>query len=175
MNLGRRRHGRGNAPADPPPADDVAIDARELSHLFEPPPWVRELGLLAWFLVGVGVALLGLIWILGETSTIVVPVVVGGIVAAVGGPAVASLQRHGWPRAAGAALVLLALLVLAVVVFLLVVGGIVENGDCEIERRVAGGRQLGRNLGERHRRDEPETSDAKADVKKRLPDIGTHP
>ena len=170
MNLGRRRHGRGNAPADPPPADDVAIDARELSHLFEPPPWVRELGLLAWFLVGVGVALLGLIWILGETSTIVVPVVVGGIVAAVGGPAVASLQRHGWPRAAGAALVLLALLVLAVVVFLLVVGGIVENGD-EIE--AAASQAAAKVESWANDTGANGTSDAKADVKKAVPDIGT--
>jgi predicted PurR-regulated permease PerM len=73
--------------------------------------------------------LVGAIWILGETSTIVMPVVTGTIVAAVAGPAVTWLQRHGLPRLAGAALVLLALLALAVVVFLLVVHGIVANGD----------------------------------------------
>jgi predicted PurR-regulated permease PerM len=56
-------------------------------------------------------------------------VVAGTIVAAVASPAVTWLQERGWPRAAGAALMLLALLALAVVVFLLVTHGIVANGD----------------------------------------------
>jgi putative heme transporter len=100
--------------------------------MFAAPTAIRDLGLLAWFLVGVGIVLFGLIWILGVTSTIVVPVVVGSVVAAVGAPAVDALQRRGWPRAAGAAVVLLGLLVLVVLVFLLVVGGIVENrGEIE--------------------------------------------
>jgi putative heme transporter len=170
MSFGRRRREHDSAPAGPPPNDNVVLDSGELAHMFEPPPWVRELGLLAWFLVGVGVALFGLIWILGVTSTIVVPVVVGGIVAAVGGPAVAFLQRHGWPRVAGAAVVLLALLVLAVVVFLLVVGGIVENrGEIEAAASQAADKvetwvnDAGANG----------TSDAKTDVKKAVPDIGT--
>ncbi len=105
------------------------VDAGELSRMFSAPGWLQDLGLLAWFLVGLGLVLVGAIWILGETSTIVMPVVTGTIVAAVAGPAVTWLQRHGLPRLAGAALVLLALLALAVVVFLLVVHGIVANGD----------------------------------------------
>jgi len=105
------------------------IDARELSRMFAAPGWLQDLGLLAWFLVGLGLVLVGLIWILGEISTIVSPVVAGTIVAAVAGPAVSRLQERGFPRAAGAGVVLLALLGLAVVVLLLVVHGIVANGD----------------------------------------------
>jgi predicted PurR-regulated permease PerM len=97
--------------------------------MFAPPQWLQDLGLLAWFLVGLGLVLVGLIWILAEIETIVSPVVAGTIVAAVAGPAVSWLQERGWPRAAGAGLVLLAVLALSVVVFLLVVHGIVANGD----------------------------------------------
>ena len=97
--------------------------------MFAPPQWLQDLGLLAWFLVGLGLVLLGLIWILGEISTIVSPVVSGTIVAAVAGPAVSWLERRGWPRAAGAGFMLLLVLALAVAVFLLVVHGIVANGD----------------------------------------------
>jgi putative heme transporter len=105
------------------------VDTRGLARMFAPPTWLGDLGLTAWFLVGLGVALFGLIWLLGETSSIVAPVVAGSVVAAVAGPAVSWLKARGVPRAAGAALVLLALLALAVGVLLLVVHGIVANGD----------------------------------------------
>jgi predicted PurR-regulated permease PerM len=97
--------------------------------MFAPPQWLQDLGLLAWFLVGLGLVLVGTILILAEIETIVSPVVAGTIVAAVAGPAVSWLQAHGWPRAAGAGLMLLVLLALTIVVFLLVTHGIVANGD----------------------------------------------
>jgi predicted PurR-regulated permease PerM len=97
--------------------------------MFAPPQWLQDLGLVAWFLVGLGLVLFGLVWLLGETSTIVSPVVAGTIVAAVAGPAVSWLKQRGLPRAAGAALMLLAVLALTVLVVLLVVHGIVAQGD----------------------------------------------
>jgi predicted PurR-regulated permease PerM len=116
---------------DPPSEADGAAQfgAREVARMFAPPQWLQDLGLLAWFLVGVGLVLFGLIWILGEISTIVSPVVSGTIVAAVAGPAVSWLQQRSVPRAAGAALMLLLVLAITVVVFLLVAHGIVANGD----------------------------------------------
>jgi predicted PurR-regulated permease PerM len=126
MNRPRfQRHRRETAQDD----GTTQVRARELSRMFAAPSWLQDLGLLAWCLVGLGLVLFGAIWLLGQTSTIVMPVVTGTIVAAVAGPAVSRLQGRGLPRAAGAALVLLALLALAVVVFLLVVHGIVANGD----------------------------------------------
>ena len=71
----------------------------------------------------------GLTWVLGVTSTIVEPVVTGGVVATVASPAVSWLHRHRVPRALGALIVLLALAALGVVILLLVLGGIVgESG-----------------------------------------------
>src|SRR5262249_13774732 len=62
-------------------------------------------------------------------STIVVPVISGGVIATVASPAVTWLKRHHVPRALGALIVLLVLLALGVVIFLLVLGGIVAEGD----------------------------------------------
>jgi predicted PurR-regulated permease PerM len=107
----------------------VTIDATSLSRVFSAPMWLRDLGLLAWFLVGVAVVLVGLVWLLGLTSTITVPVALGAILATVAGPVVTMLQRHRVPRAAGAAIVLLAMLVITAVVALMVFGGLFEQSD----------------------------------------------
>lgn len=127
----RFRRGPGRSDGDEPAATRtvVEIDATSLSRVFSAPMWLRDLGLLAWFLVGVGILLFGLVWLLGSTATITEPVLVGAILATVAGPLVAKMQAHRIPRAAGAALVLLGLLALGVVVFLLVFGGIVEQSS----------------------------------------------
>ena len=111
------------------PPTVVQIDATSLSRVFSAPMWLRDLGLLAWFLVGVAVLLVGLVWLLGLTSTIIVPVTLGAILATVAGPLVTALQRHRVPRAAGAAIVLLLLLALTVVIALMVFGGIYEQSS----------------------------------------------
>ena len=114
------------AVADAEPAV-VRIDATALSRVFSAPMWLRDLGLLAWFLVGVGLVLFGLVWLLGLTSTIVDPVVVGAILATVAGPLVTKMQSRGIPRAGGAAIVLLGLIALGVVIGLLVLGGLFDQ------------------------------------------------
>jgi putative heme transporter len=124
----RHREARVEPPALEQPTV-VQIDATALSRVFSAPMWLRDLGLLAWFLVGVALVLVGLVWLLGLTSTITEPVLVGLILATVAGPLVTKMQHRGVPRAAGAALVLLALLVLFGIIVLLVFGGIFENSE----------------------------------------------
>jgi len=119
-------HEPANAAAGTAPTV-VQIDATSLSRVFSAPMWLRDLGLLAWFLVGVGILLVGLVWLLGLTSTIIVPVTLGAILATVAGPLVTTLQRHRVPRPAGAAIVLLLLLAITVVIALMVFGGIYEQ------------------------------------------------
>jgi predicted PurR-regulated permease PerM len=114
----------------------VQIDATSLSRVFSAPMWLRDLGLLAWFLVGVAILLVGLVWLMGLTSTITVPVALGAILATVAGPLVTRLQRRRIPRAAGAAIVLLLLLAIAVVIALMVFGGIYEQSS-EIKSSVS--------------------------------------
>jgi predicted PurR-regulated permease PerM len=134
----RFRHG-STGPAEAGSAPDetvVNIDATSLSRVFSAPMWLRDLGLLAWFLVGVGLVLFGLVWLLGLTSTIVDPVIVGAILATVAGPLVSWMQSHRVPRAAGAAIVLLGLIALGILIALLVFGGIVEQSS-EIKASVS--------------------------------------
>ena len=121
----RDAHVETSPVGDPPTV--VQIDATALSRVFSAPMWLRDLGLLAWFLVGVGLVLFGLVWLLGLTSTIVDPVVVGAILATVAGPLVTKMHAHRVPRALGAAIVLLALIALGVVIALLVFGGLYEQ------------------------------------------------
>ena len=134
---------------------------RRLARMFAPPDWLRDLGFLAWFLVGVGILLVGAIWIFATISTILVPVIVGTIAAAVAGPLVDALQRRKVPRAAGAALVLLMLLALGVIVLLLVLGGIVEQGD---EIKAYASQALDKVEGWANDAGADDTSEAKKDV-----------
>jgi predicted PurR-regulated permease PerM len=107
----------------------VQIDATSLSRVFSAPMWLRDLGLLAWFLVGVAILLVGTVWLLALTQVIVAPVIVGCILATVAGPLVTKLQSRGIGRTGGAAIVLLGIVVLAVVITLLVVGGLYSQSD----------------------------------------------
>jgi predicted PurR-regulated permease PerM len=114
---------------EPPQRTVVEIDASSLSRVFSAPVWLRDLGLLAWFLVGVALVLVGATWLLSITATIVEPVIAGTVIAAVASPLVSRMQRRRLPRAAGAAIVLLGLVALGVVIFALVVGGITEQAQ----------------------------------------------
>ena len=136
MIFGRWRRHAGAAPsaagrAADRGADDAepGIDRAQLADLFEAPPWLRRLGRQAWLQVGIALVLVGLVWILGLTATIVVPVVAGGVIAAVASPGVAALKRRGVPRAGGAAIILLALVAVAVLVIAMVLGGIVAQSS----------------------------------------------
>jgi predicted PurR-regulated permease PerM len=112
-----------------PPTTVVQIDATSLSRVFSAPIWLRDLGLLAWFLVGVALLLVGAVWLLALTQVIVAPVIVGCVLATVAGPLVAKLQRRGIGRAGGAAIVLLGMIVIAALITLLVVGGLHSQSE----------------------------------------------
>jgi putative heme transporter len=102
---------------------------RELSAVFSAPRWLRDLGVAAWLLVGVAALLVGVTWILGITSTIVIPVLVGLVISTVGSPAVTWLHGHRVPRALGALFVLLFVIAIAVLIVILVIGGVRGQSD----------------------------------------------
>jgi predicted PurR-regulated permease PerM len=105
-----------------------AVQLRELATVFSPPRWLDDLGRSSWLLVGAIALLVGAIWLLAATETIVGPVLAATIVATVASPVASSLARH-MPRPAAAAVVLLALVGVAVLVAVLVVAGIVGQSD----------------------------------------------
>jgi predicted PurR-regulated permease PerM len=97
-------------------------------EVFSAPRWLREVGRTSWYLVGFLLVVGGLMWLLGATSTIVVPVLAGMIVAVVTLPIVDRLSEH-MPRAAAAALVLVVLVVVAVLILVCVLRGIEDQRD----------------------------------------------
>jgi len=113
-----------------------------LEALFAAPKWLRDLGFSAWLLVGVGAALLGAIWLLSLTETIVMPVLTAAIIASVTSPAVDWLGRRRIPRAVGAAMVFLLILGIAVGVGLLVLGGIASQADSLSQRLQEGAAEV---------------------------------
>jgi predicted PurR-regulated permease PerM len=108
-----------------------------LSGAFRTPHWLRDLGRTSWLLVGLLLVVLGLIWLLAETYTIVGPMVCALIVSVVAMPLVRWLDRH-MPRALAAALVLLAVAAVAVVIVVIVVAGITGQSE-ELSARAAAG------------------------------------
>jgi predicted PurR-regulated permease PerM len=147
-----------------------AVELDELTTLFAPPRWLRDLGRAAWLLVGVFALLAALLWLLGTTNTIVGPVVAGTIVATVAMPLVGMLQRHRVPRAAGAAIVLLGLLAIGVLVLVIVLGGITaQEGDISTHAKAAADKAQGwlNSVGV----DESGSSSAKSEVESDVPKI----
>lgn len=140
-----RRPGREGAAA----AEEVIeIEPEALSGLFAAPKWMRDLGFTSWLLVGVAAALVGIVWLLSLTQTIVLPVITAGIIASVASPSVGWLHRRGIPRGIGAGLVFLAIIVIAAAVGLVILAGIasqaeslsakLQEGASEIESWVEG-------------------------------------
>ena len=107
----------------------IEIDPGALSGIFAAPKWMRDLGFSAWLLVGVGAAVIGLIWLLGLTQTIVMPVITAGIVASVVSPAVDWLHRRGVPRAIGAPRVFVRIALSGFGIGLMVMSGIASEAS----------------------------------------------
>jgi predicted PurR-regulated permease PerM len=102
-------------------------DSGSLGDVFAAPKWLRDVGFSSWLLVGVALFLAGAVWLLSLTQTIVIPVIVAGVVAAVGSPLVGWMERHRLPRVAGAILVMLAIVLAATGLVLLTLAGITSE------------------------------------------------
>src|SRR5215204_7063856 len=133
---------RGHMEKRPPEDEVVEIEPGALADLFAAPQWMRDLGFSSRLLVGFGAALVGAIWLLSLTETIVMPVITAGIIAAVASPMVDRLRRVGVPRGVGAALVMLAIIAAAFGVGLLVLTGIASQASSLSERLQEGAGQL---------------------------------
>jgi putative heme transporter len=121
---------RAPEPTEPRKDELGPQEVRQLSTVFTPPRWLRDLGRTAWLLVGLFALAAGLVWFLGATYTIGGPVVAALILSTVTMPIVRLLVRHRFPRAAGAAIVLLGLAALGVLVLVVVIGGVTsQSGD----------------------------------------------
>jgi predicted PurR-regulated permease PerM len=138
----RGRLSRPDRESAPREEEVIEIDAAELSGMFSAPAWLRDLGFSAWLLVGVGAALVGAIFLLAQTQTIVMPVVTAAIVASVTVPLVDWLKRHGLPRGAGAVLVFLGIVLIGIGVGVIVMGGVASQADSLSQRLHSGADEI---------------------------------
>src|SRR5262245_35185641 len=122
-----RRHRPKEGEAAAPEDEYIEIDPSELTGIFSVPQWLRDIGLMAWLLVGIGLFLVAAVWLASLTSVIGVPVIVAAVVAAVGSPAIAWMARHRVPRPLGAALLMLLLVLVATGSMVLVLAGISQE------------------------------------------------
>jgi predicted PurR-regulated permease PerM len=109
------------------------------------------------------------VWLLSRTSSIVGPLIAGAVIGAVGGVVVDALERRGWPRVAGAAVVTLALAALTLLVVGLVLGAITSQAshlDALLSQAVDKVQGWAQSLGI------TSAADAATDIKKAAPDIG---
>jgi len=135
--------------------------------MFSTPVWLRDLGFASWLLVGFVLIVVGVIWLLGQTSTIVMPVILASVLGAVAAPLVERLSHHRVPRGAGAGLVLLGLVAIAALVIFLVVHGIsAESSEVSAQASKALDK-VESSLNDAG----VSTQDAKGDVKKAIPEI----
>jgi predicted PurR-regulated permease PerM len=142
----------------------------ERNAQFSAPTWLRNMGFASWLLVGFVLVVVGVIWLLDQTSTIVLPVLLAAVLGAVAGPGVGWLERHRVPRIGGAILVLLALVTIGVLIFCLVFGGIsAQSSDISAKLNQALDKIQGwfDDLGV------DQTQQAKEDVQKAMPEIRT--
>ena len=117
------------ADGDVADGDVVEIEPGALAAVFAAPRWLRDLGWMAWLLVGVAAFLVGAVWLLALTQTIVLPVIAAAIIAAVLSPVMGWLERHGVGRGLGTVCLLLGVIVLGVLVFVAVMAGISSKAD----------------------------------------------
>jgi putative heme transporter len=134
-----RRPGRESSGGE---EEVIEIEPGALSGIFAAPKWMRDLGFSSWLLVGVAAALVGAIWLLSLTQTIVLPVITAGIIASVASPLVDLLQRRGLPRSIGAALVFLVIIAVGVGVGVMILAGIASEASGLSERLREGASEI---------------------------------
>src|SRR3954451_25071061 len=111
-------------PPDDADRDGIDYEPRDIAGLFASPRWLRDLGVSAWLAVGVTLFLVGAVWLLSLTHTIVLPVITATVIASVASPLVHAVSRRGMGRGAATAFFLLCDFALALLVMVAVLGGI---------------------------------------------------
>lgn len=99
----------GGADRDDGPKFD--LQPGDTDRMWESPDWLKRAGTMSWYLIGIAIAVLGLLALLYLTKVVVIPLIVAVILAILFSPAVAFLHRHGWSRGLGSVVVVLGLIV----------------------------------------------------------------
>ena len=129
----RRSHTAPEEGDAPPPSAETTyvseLEEIELTGVFAAPQWLRDLGFMSWLVAGAGIVLVGLAWLMALTSTIVLPVTVAAVLAAVLAPVVGFLERKGVNRGIATFIVFLGLVVLGALFAFMIIRGITSEAS----------------------------------------------
>ena len=120
-----RRHADA-APAEAGPAPAPAAEPRPFAHGFIP-DWFKRVGLASWYLIGIAIVVIGLVYALQSLATLVVPTLFAVLLGATFLPVVDLLQRHHVGRAWGALIVTVAIVAGAFGLLALMTIGVVRQ------------------------------------------------
>ena len=109
------------APSAPPSAAPVTTAAPAPRRPYVVAPWLRQFGLAAWLLVGLGIILVVLVEVVGALTTIFVPALFAALLGATFLPLADRLERWGVKRWLAALLVMLLIVLIAVAITAVVV------------------------------------------------------
>jgi len=112
------------APPAPPGAAPAAAGEPALRRPYVVAPWLRQFGLTAWLLIGIGVVLVVLVEVVGALTTIFVPALFAALLGATFLPLADRLERWGMKRWLAALLVMLIVVLIAVAITAIVVIGV---------------------------------------------------
>src|SRR3954471_7299542 len=97
--------------------------------LFATPRWLRNIGVTSWLAVGLALLVIGAVWLMALTHTIVMPLIAASVIAAAASPAIGWAKGHRVSRGLAAALFLVLGLVFAAAVAAIVLGGVTGESD----------------------------------------------
>jgi predicted PurR-regulated permease PerM len=95
--------------------------------LAEIPEWIRVWGTSGWLLTGIAVAVGIGAWLLAETSSISVPLLLAAVLGIVFEPLVGALERRRVPRALGATIVMVLVALTVSVIGVLIARGLIDQ------------------------------------------------
>ena len=120
-----RKHADAS-PAEAGPSSAPAPEQRPFEHGFIP-DWFKRIGIASWYLIGLAIVVLGLIYALQALATLVVPTLFAVLLGATFLPVVDLLQRHHIGRAWGALIVTVAIIVGAFGLLALMTVGVIQQ------------------------------------------------
>ncbi len=114
------------SPAEAGPVSAAVPETRPFVHGFIP-GWFKRVGLASWYLVGIAIVVIGLVYALQSLATLVVPTLFAVLLGATFLPVVDLLQRHHVGRAWGALIVTVAIVVGAFALLALMTVGVIRQ------------------------------------------------
>ena len=115
-----------------PPPDEgdgpkFRLNPGDTDRMWAAPEWLKRAGMMSWYVIGIVIAVLGVLALLAATRVVVVPFIVAVILAILFDPAVSLLARHGWSRGLAASVTVLVILATGLAIMAFTIWSLVRS------------------------------------------------